>query len=287
MTVCEQIQKSYSTLSKSQKKVADYVFSNLEYAAMKTTVKISMEAGVSETTVIRLAYALGYDSFSALQKQMQSDVLERARSRRVEGQGQQNVFQRMLTKEIEILLEMRDGGINFEQLQNLAMRISSADRVMVFGYYGEHTVSYELYMMLDAIRSNVHYYRENNVGFRELAELNPRSVVIAVAFPPYSPGTLELVEQSKRKGPYTIAITDSPLSPVGRLADDVVTLRVNREPETGINCMAPVMTYCYLLMDAVKGCNREESLYRIKNVQSQLVQPGVLPIRLDTGWDAP
>ena len=52
------------------------------------------------------------------------------------------------------------------------------------GNYGEHTVSYELYMMLDAIRANVHYYRENNVGYREIAELNPRSVVISVATHP-------------------------------------------------------------------------------------------------------
>ena len=285
MTVCEQIQKQYAALSKSQKKVADYIFSNLEYAAMNTTVRISMEAGVSETTVIRLAYSLGYDSFSALQKRIQGDVLERARSRPMEGAGPQNPFQKMLTSQINLLLDMRDGRLDFDQLQNLALRISAADRVMVFGYYGEHTVSYELYMMLDAIRANVHYYRENNVGYREIAELNPRSVVISVSFQPYCPGTHVLVEQSKHKGPYLIAVTDSPLSPVARLSDAVVTLSVTRDPESGINCMAPVMAYFYLLMNAVKNCNREEALYRIQNVQSQLVQPGVIPLRLDTGWE--
>ena len=63
MSVCKKIQERYDELSKAQKKVADYIAEHLEFAAMKTTVKISQAAGVSETTVIRLAYSLGYDSF--------------------------------------------------------------------------------------------------------------------------------------------------------------------------------------------------------------------------------
>ena len=71
MSVCKKIQERYDELSKAQKKVADYIAEHLEFAAMKTTVKISQAAGVSETTVIRLAYSLGYDSFSAFQNQIQ------------------------------------------------------------------------------------------------------------------------------------------------------------------------------------------------------------------------
>ena len=111
-----------------------------------------------------------------------------------------------------------------------------------------------------------------------MAELNPRSVVIAVSFRPYAPGTLELVQQSKSKGPYLIAITDSILSPVGQLSDEVVTVSLERDPETGINSMAPVLAYCQMLIMAVKDANREEALYRVKNVQSQLVQPGALTL---------
>ena len=283
MTVCEQIKKNYANLSKSQKKVADYIFANLEYAAMKTTVKISMEAGVSETTVIRLAYTLGYDSFSAMQKQLQADVITRSRARMMEGQGEQNEYQRMLSREAALLMEMRDGGVDFDQLRNIAARIAQADHVMVFGYYGEHTAAYQLHFLLDAIRPNVYYYRENNVGFRELAELNPNSVVIAMSFRPHCPGTLELVEHSKSRGPYKNANTDTPLSPIGQISDDVLTLSVERDPETGFNSMAPVMAYNQLLFSAVKSCMREEALYRVRNVQNWLVQPGTVDT---TGWES-
>ena len=83
---------------------------------------------------------------------------------------------------------------------------------------------------------------------------------------------------SSVRGPYLIAITDSILSPVGQLSDEVVTIPLEQDTETGINSMAPVLAYCQMLMTAVKDTDREEALYRVRNVQSQLVQPGALTL---------
>ena len=58
----------------------------------------------------------------------------------------------------------------------------------------------------------------------------------------------------------------------------MVIISLEQDPETGINSMAPVMAYCQMLTTAVKDANREEALYRVKNVQSQLVQPGALTL---------
>lgn len=273
--VREQIRENYSKLTKTQRKVADFIFDHMERTAVMTTVKISEAAGTSETTVIRLAYALGYDSFSQLQKQIQEDVLRQSDTRRSnEDEPDSNDYQRMLGNQIKLLAEMRREMKDAGQLRNIASRVAAADRVMVLGYYGEHTVSYELYLMLDSIRPQVHYYRENNAGYREIAELNARSVVLSISFRPYCPGTLELVQQTRERGAYMIAITDSPLSPIAQLSDEVVTLAVDQDQDTGINCMAPVMAYNFLLTSAVKDCGKEEALRRIKTVQSQLVQPG-------------
>lgn len=285
MSICKDIQEKYHSLTKSQKKVADYILSNQERAAMKTTINIATEVGVSDTTIIRLAYALGYDGFNAMQKQIQEDVLESNQSRKLENIGEQNDYQKVLSRQIELLLEMRDQAIDFEQLQSVAQRISSADHVMVFGYYGEHTVAYQLYFMLDSIQPNVHYYRENTVGLRELSELNPKSVVIAMAFPPYSEGTVELVQLVQEKGCQTVVITNSTNSPIAKNADEVIVFPLEKDSVTGINCMAPVSVYTYILMLAVKNCNPQRAEYRIKNVQSQLVQPGSMPPKIDTGWN--
>lgn len=74
-----------------------------------------------------------------------------------------------------------------------------------------------------------------------------------------------------------LAITDSPLSPCGQLADEVVTLQVGRESETQLNCMTTVNVYNQMLMAAVKDQIGEEALRMIRTGQHGLVQPKILP----------
>lgn len=71
----EQIVMRYDALPKMQKKVADFILENPTRAAVMTTTKLSAAIGVSDTTVIRLAYALGYESFMQFQKQIREDML--------------------------------------------------------------------------------------------------------------------------------------------------------------------------------------------------------------------
>ena len=61
------VREKITDLSSGQKKVARYILGHLEESSYLTLTKISREAGVSETTVVRLAYAIGFESFSSMQ----------------------------------------------------------------------------------------------------------------------------------------------------------------------------------------------------------------------------
>lgn len=272
----EQIMMRYDALPKMQKKVADFILENPTRAAVMTTTKLGAAIGVSDTTVIRLAYALGYEGFMQFQKRIREDMLaqpERIISEATIDTDHLNEYQRVLTEEIQLLSNMRSNLSNLEQLQVAARHIAAADRVMIFGYYGEHTVAYQLYFMLDALRPYVSYYRENSTGFREIAELNSHSAIISVLYHPYCPGTLELMEQVKKKDPYMITITDSAFSKGAQMSDCTIEIPIIGDAETHINSMTTVTAYINLLARAVKECSRDAVLRRVQTVQSQLVQP--------------
>ena len=57
------IRKKREGLSKGQKKIADYVLNNYEKAAFLTALELGNEAGVSESTVVRFASALGLSGY--------------------------------------------------------------------------------------------------------------------------------------------------------------------------------------------------------------------------------
>ncbi len=274
MSVLSKIQQEYDGLTKGQRKVADYIYQNLELASMQTSTQISQKIAVSGSTVIRLAYSLGFESYSEMQAQMKKEVL----SRIVTDRSSAEVGGRLQTtidQEIAILSEMKNGLIDADQLRGIAKRIYDADMVMIIGYYGEHTASFQLYLLLDSIRDNVFYYRQNNEGYRRAMLLNEKSVIIASATEPYAPGTLRLLKEMRTTGAYGIAFTDSPLCELAREADEHVTIKVGSDPVTHTHRMMPLTLLYSVLFEEVVDIDPEGALDYLRRVPSQLIQPSV------------
>ena len=62
------IEDGYSKFSKGQRKLADFIRKDYDKAAFLTAAKMGEEVGVSESTVVRFAMALGYDGYPGFQR---------------------------------------------------------------------------------------------------------------------------------------------------------------------------------------------------------------------------
>lgn len=72
----ERIRKQFNELTKRQKLVAKYIVDFPKEVAFQTSKQLGIASETSDTTVIRLSYALGYSGFSELQKEIQATLLE-------------------------------------------------------------------------------------------------------------------------------------------------------------------------------------------------------------------
>ena len=68
LDLVQRIQVKQSEFSKGQKRLAAYIIDNYDRAAFLTASKLGKEASVSESTVVRFAYQLGYDGYPELQQ---------------------------------------------------------------------------------------------------------------------------------------------------------------------------------------------------------------------------
>ena len=64
----KKLENGYKKFSKGQKKLADFIRGNYDKAAFLTAAKMGEEVGVSESTVVRFAMALGYEGYPEFQK---------------------------------------------------------------------------------------------------------------------------------------------------------------------------------------------------------------------------
>ena len=68
------IRQQYITLSKSHKKIADYILSNYDKVAFMTASSLGKKVNISESTVVRFAGSIGYDGYPELQRELQESI---------------------------------------------------------------------------------------------------------------------------------------------------------------------------------------------------------------------
>ncbi|MET3506220.1 MurR/RpiR family transcriptional regulator [Halalkalibacter oceani] len=259
------VKEHYDTLSAGKKKAAKYIAEHLEEASYSTMVELQQKIGVSETTIIRLAYSLGFGGFSAMQKFIRQELMSARSQAEVEGDHViADEYLQVLEQDMAILSHMRE-HVDHHQLEAAAQKIINADRVFVTGqrtsYASAYWFSYTLGFMLANIR-----LMEEKTFEQELLNMTENSVLIAISFPRYHKDTYRLAELAREAGAQVIAITDSELSPICKLASLSLFAKTNRD-QSGYNGIAPVISLLNMLVVAVRKNVADHVKERLSKVE--------------------
>jgi len=243
------VREKSSSLSGGQSRVAAYILKNLEAFSYGTLAKIGRDVAVSETTVIRLAYSLGFDSYSAMQQYVRSEILD---APVLDAPLKKDEFYRsIIAREIQNLNQLLQ-RLDEAYIEQVVTAIMAADMVLAIGSRAAQSSASWFANTLGHLRSNVHAahpYLEDS--FAKIAEITKKSVVVSISFSRYSKGTCRYTKTAKDRGAKIIAITDSALSPIGKLSDYLFVTSSNKD-EMGFNSF--VSTHCIgsLLLSGIR-----------------------------------
>ena len=73
----DRLNLSGKRLSKGQRRIVSYIAAHYDKAVFMTASKLGENVGVSESTVVRFATALGYEGYPQLQRALQELVSHR------------------------------------------------------------------------------------------------------------------------------------------------------------------------------------------------------------------
>ena len=71
------IQENVHAFSKGQRKIASFILESYDKAAFMTASRLGKRVGVSESTVVRFAFELGYDGYPDMQRSLQKMIRNR------------------------------------------------------------------------------------------------------------------------------------------------------------------------------------------------------------------
>ena len=223
------LNKNYKTLSKGQKQLAAYITENYDRAAFITASKMGRIVGVSESTVVRFADALGYDGYPELQKSLQELIRNKLTSvQRIQltGDLQPNDVLRSVLKSDVSNIRATIDSIDNASFNAAINALLEAKKVYIVGLMSAAPLAQFLAYYLGFVMDNV-VMVSGAMGniYEDLFRISSEDVCIGISFPRYSNRTIDALDFARGKEATIIAITDSVSSPIAEKAEHALVAR--------------------------------------------------------------
>lgn len=225
------IQSELPGFSKGQKQIARFILEHYDKAAFMTASRLGVTVGVSESTVVRFATELGYDGYPHLQRALQEMIRNKLTSvQRMEVAGDRmggrDVLQTVLHANTDMIRVTLD-EIDRDAFQGAVDALMGAKRIYILGVRSSSALASFLGFYFNLLFENVTLVHTNSVSeiFEQVLRVGPGDVLFGISFPRYSKRTLSAMKYARDRGARVIALTDSQLSPLARVADHVLLAR--------------------------------------------------------------
>jgi len=271
------ISESFPKLTKSERRIANYLNQNQDDAAFLSAAEIAERLQLSEATMVRFARTLGYESYPAMRAVLQENFRHRLthsarlRSRlddlRVDG----DIFEKVVASEIDYLTEALQ-TLDRNAFNAAVELLRTHQRVFVFGL-GPSTSLVDL-LEIRLTRSARHVIPLNSSG-REMLEpmllMNENDLLIAIGFFDVNPSLQIVLNYANQQKTPIILLTDTLGSMVGQKAD--VVLAARRGPVSAFHSLTIPMTILNALLLALSSVDQEkvmENLDKLDQLRERL-----------------
>lgn len=212
------IRQRYLTLSKSHKKIADYILENYDKVAFMTASTLGKNVNISESTVVRFANAIGYEGYPQLQKELQETIKTKLTTVQRFELSKEHQEAEYLTKiminDMDHIRQTID-QFDYDLIDKVIDEIINAKKVYILGLRSSSVLANYLGFYLNFILPEIHIIQESAQDvYDQLLNLSEDDVMIVLSFPRYSKRTYDCVNYAIKKKATIIGITDGMNSPL-------------------------------------------------------------------------
>ena len=214
-------------LSKSYRTILSFIDEHYDRMPAMTATALAKETGVSESTVVRFASAMGYDGYPALQTALRYLIRKRMttdeRFSLGEELSQDEVLKTVLKTDMNNIrrtIELIDGDSFIRAIDT----ILNARHIYILGLRSAAPLAQFMTYYLRFIFDSVELVSDGLADvFESLLRIQPQDVLVGISFPRYSTRTVEAMRFAHAAGAKVIAVTDNDLSPLSSESDICLT----------------------------------------------------------------
>lgn len=223
------INNLYSSLSKSEKKVAEYIQEHMDEAVLLTLQGVAKKCKTSDPTVLRFCRSLGYNGFSDFKVSLVPELLRTGKNvytdlnSNDEPKNVKDVFKKNLSIQIDSTLD----NTEIKELSKISRKIFSANRVVVIGLGGSSGVAQIFCDSLGSLGIFSTYFNDRSRIQHIATVLKPQDILIGISHSGETEEVVAAIGKAKDIGATTVGITNSAQS---SLADSAQTQLITGVP---------------------------------------------------------
>lgn len=247
------IRENYPRLTKSEKKVADYILSAGKAVIYSTMSDIKENTAVGDATIIRFCQKLGFSGFSDLK----IEVAKEDFGKQQEEPMATNYFQASANR-LKDSLSATVQLLNEATIEQAIQLISRSSHIYIFGVGSSGTTSLDLETMFLRVGVQSKAIVDPHVQAQVASLLNKEDMVIAFSLSGKTKDTYDSLEIAKKNGANILSITNYIHSPIGRVADLVVQTAIEEFLDGG--SLAGKISQLYICDVLVQGYERNNNV---------------------------
>ncbi len=222
----EKIREYYDHLSRSYRRVADFIMSNYYEVSFMTAAQLAIAVGVDTTTVVRFSQRIGYNGYpellSDIRDQVRSEIYATYTPKRLAEDDKAAIFKGFVEQERQNLAQMLT-HCPPEQVEAIANKLTRAGHIVLMAEgYAEAIV-----------QMTAEQFRHRGVSAEAvtgdpvkragtLIQLQSNTLVIGVGATDYGRDVARAMSFARSKGCATLGVVGSLSSPINRVSDLVI-----------------------------------------------------------------
>ena len=278
----ELLVERFETMPPQLQVAARFVLDHPQDVALMSMREQANQAGVSHSTMMRLARWLGLDGY----EDMRSLYARALRKRGVGEVGRSGsspqqdpdypaagIAADTLAAQIASLGEYGSAM----QFLAAAKLIAGSKTIFGLGFGSSRSVVSHFVQtvspLLDEGRKAMFVADSHGAGAEALLDAGAGDVVLAVGFAPYERATIDIARQCASQGAAILAITDSSVSPLARMARETIVVTSNSS--SFFPSMVPAFAAVEILVALAAPLGDVDAAEKLKQSQEQLAAFGV------------
>lgn len=247
----ETIRRLYPELTRSQRKLADFMATSYRDAAFMTASRLASRLSLNEATVIRFAQRLGYAGYPDLIHDVRLLVHEELEAPLpVDDQAPRASMHEHLSAQVHNAQRFVS-HISVEEADQAVHAVLAAQRIYVVGQGLAGAMAQMLSLALRSSGLAAECPSADPLILAVLgSEMGAGGLVIGISLEE-SPQIANLLAHARAHGALTLALTSSSVSPCARAAD--LAINCGHDDSTGLPSLTPIAVTIDALVQAVAG----------------------------------